>query len=130
MRKYALTNAGGEEFSEQEANELFALGLLHDIDYQFLDEKDYSKHEQVGGEFLKNQGYKYWQEVFYHGVANSSNKSKFLDVLNWTDMHIDSVGNFVSFDGRLKEISERYNVPIDKLNSKAIVDELKARGFN
>ncbi|MDE6583433.1 MAG: hypothetical protein K2K31_02130 [Clostridia bacterium] len=45
-------------------------------------------------------------------------------------MHIDSVGKYVTFDGRLEEISERYNVPIDKLDSKPIVDELKRRGFN
>ena len=45
-------------------------------------------------------------------------------------MHIDSVGNYVTLDERLEELSVRYNVPINELNSKPIVDELKARGFN
>ena len=127
MRKSVLENGGG---TEQEANELYTLGLLHDIGYEFASEKDYFYHNQIGGEFLKSQGYKYWQEVYWHGVAKSPYQSKFLDILNWADMHIDSEGNYVSFDGRLQEISDRYNVPIDQLDSKPIVDELKARGFN
>lgn len=113
-----------------DADELYTLGLLHDVGYAFVDKKDYENHEKIGGEFLKNQGYKYWQEVYFHGMANSPYKSKYLDILNWADMHIDSEGNYVSFEKRLQELSIRYNVPIEKLNSKPIVDELKARGFN
>lgn len=126
MEKYGKEN----NFSSLEINELFTLGLLHDIGYEFVEEKDYRDHNVAGGGFLRNQGYKYWQEVYWHGVVDSPYKSEFLDILNWADMHIDSVGNFVSLDGRLEELSKRYNVPIDELDSKPIVDELKARGFN
>lgn len=123
MQKFALENG-------LNADELYTLGLLHDVGYAFLVKKDYEKHEKIGGEFLKSQGYKFWQEVYWHGVANSPYKSEYLDILNWADLHIDSEGNYVSFDERLEEISRRYHVPIDELNSKRIVDELKARGFN
>ena len=113
----------------QQAEELYILGFLHDIGYEFAEPKNYEKHEIIGGGVLKSQGYKFWKEVYYHGVANSPYKSEYLDLLNWADMHIDSEGNYVSFDERLEEISKRYKVPIDKLNSKPIVDELKQRGF-
>ena len=78
---------------------------------------------------MKKQGYKHWKEVYYHGVANCKYKSKLLDLLNWADMRIDSSGNEVSLDGRLEELSKRYNVPVKELNSYPIVCELKAKGF-
>ena len=78
---------------------------------------------------LKKQGYKFWREVYYHGVAGCKFKSKYLDLLNWADMRIDSSGNEVSLDGRLEELSQRYNVPIPKLNSYPIVCELKSKGY-
>ena len=127
MKQYAIENNLGQ----RKAEEYYVLGLLHDIGYEFLEPKDYEAlHEKCGGGLLKAQGYKYWKEVYYHGKANCKYRSKALDVLNWADMHIDSVGKYVSLDGRLEELSTRYNVPIDELNSKPIVDELKARGFD
>lgn len=125
LKDYAIS----QNFSLEDVEALYTLGLLHDIGYEFLEEKDYCKHEQVGGELLRKQGYKYWQEVYYHGVANCSYQSKFLDLLNWADMRVDSSGNIVTLDGRLEELSIRYNVPIKELNSYPIVCELKAKGF-
>ncbi len=119
-----------EKMNEQEIEELFTLGLLHDIGYEFLPPEDYVNHNIFGGNLLKAQGYKYWKEVYYHGVANCEYHSKFLDLLNWADMRVDSSGNIVSFNQRLKEISIRYNVPLKNLNSYPIVCELKAKGFN
>ena len=43
----------------------------------------------------------------YHGDINTEYKSLELDFLNWCDMHIDSKGNFVSFDERLNDIKNR-----------------------
>ena len=117
------------DYSAEQCNELYTLGLLHDIGYAFLEEKDYEKHEMVGGEVLHKQGYKFWKEVYYHGVANSPYQSEYLDLLNLADMHIDSEGNYVGLDERLEELSKRYNVPIKQLNSYPIVCELKEKGF-
>lgn len=125
LKEYA-TNENMETF---EIEALYILGILHDIGYEFAEEKDYKQHNFIGGEILKNQGYKYWKEVYYHGVINSPYKSKFLDLLNWADMHIDSSGNYVSFDERLKEISERYNMPIKELDCYQLIEELKQNGF-
>lgn len=125
LKNYALTNG----YNSFQAEELYTLGLLHDIGYEFAKEEDYINHNKIGGEILKKQGYKFWREVYYHGEVDIKYKSEYLDLLNWADMHIDSSGNYVSFDERLEEISKRYNVPVDKLNSKPIVDSLKSRGF-
>lgn len=125
LKRYAIS----QNMSEKEIEDLYTLGLLHDIGYEFLEEKDYEKHEIYGGTLLKKQGYKYWKEVYYHGVANCKYKSKYLDLLNWADMRIDSSGNEVSLDGRLEELSVRYNIPINELNSYPIVCELKEKGF-
>ena len=44
-------------------------------------------------------------------------------------MRIDSAGKEVSLDGRLEELSKRYNVPLKELDSYPIVCELKAKGY-
>lgn len=51
MQKYGAERG----FSQEKCNELYTLGLLHDVGYAFLEEKDFEKHEKVGGEFLKRQ---------------------------------------------------------------------------
>ncbi len=129
VAKFLKRYAQEENMSQDDIHSLYLLGLLHDIGYEFLDEKDYITHNVVGGGFLKSQGFKYWKEVYYHGVAGCEYQSKFLDLLNWADMRIDSAGKEVSLDGRLEELSKRYNVPLKELDSYPIVCELKAKGF-
>lgn len=129
VAKFLKEHAEKSNMSKDKVEELYTLGLLHDIGYEFLEEKDYIKHNEVGGNLLKMQGYKYWQEVYYHGIANCEYQSEYLDLLNWADMRVDSVGNVVSLDGRLEELSIRYNVPIKELDSYPIVCELKQKGF-
>lgn len=79
---------------------------------------------------MKRLGYKHWREVYYHGEAEPEYSSHLLDILEWADMHIDSAGKYVTLEGRLEELSQRYDVPIDKLDSKPIVDRLISKGFN
>ncbi|MDE6583434.1 MAG: HD domain-containing protein [Clostridia bacterium] len=49
MRKYAIDN----NMSKQEQDELYTLGVLHDIGYAFLEEKDYFYHNVRGGNSSK-----------------------------------------------------------------------------
>ena len=58
--------------------ELYTLGLLHDIGYLFGS----SDHNIIGGNFLREQQYKYWKEVYYHGIPHPSYSSRILDELN------------------------------------------------
>jgi putative nucleotidyltransferase with HDIG domain len=101
---YGLAKDKGIE--ENIARELFTLGFLHDIGYNFTNEK--SEHESVGGELLRAVGYKYWKEVYQHGKPNIENPSEELDMLNYADMTTGRGGENVSLEERLKEIGERY----------------------
>ena len=129
VAEFLKNYATKQNMKKQDVEDLYTLGLLHDIGYEFLKEKDYETHEIYGGEVLKRQGYEYWKEVYFHGQAKCKYQSKFLDLLNWADMRIDSSGNEVSLDGRLEELSKRYKLPIEKLNSYPIVCELKEKGY-
>ena len=107
---YAVANKmielGKEKsLSEIELQELFLLGYLHDIGYEFGTNEN---HNSIGGNLLKESNYKYWQEVYYHGIPNSEYKSLYLDILNTADMMIDKYGNDVGYDKRLKDIESRY----------------------
>jgi hypothetical protein len=94
--------------SEEELEELFILGLNHDIGYEFTE--DTTNHNKVGGEILKNQNYKYYKEVYYHGEIQNEYNSLYLDILNMADMQIDKYGNDVGYENRLKDIENRYGI--------------------
>ena len=125
---YAVANKmielGKEKsLSEIELQELFLLGYLHDIGYEFGTNEN---HNSIGGNLLKESNYKYWQEVYYHGVPNSEYKSLYLDILNTADMMIDKYGNYVGFDKRLEDIKNRYGEDsIQYINGVKIVNELR-----
>ena len=105
--------------------EMFALGLVHDIGFEFGGSET---HHQIGAQLLKNQNYKYWQEVLHHGKPTKEFQSKELDLLNYADMHIDKMGNYVSFEDRLKDIASRRgeDSPHYK-NSQIVIKQIKER---
>ena len=110
--------------SEEQLKELFLLGYLHDIGYQFGTNEN---HNIIGGNILKESNYKYWQEVYYHGVPNSEYKSLYLDILNAADMMIDKYGNDVGFDKRLEDVKNRYGEDsIQYINCVKIINELRS----
>ena len=114
-----------KDLSEEQLKELFILGYNHDIGYQFGTNEN---HNMIGGNLLKECNYKYWKEVYYHGVPNSEYKSLYLDILNYADMSIDKHGNDVGFDKRLENIKSRYGEnSIQYINCVKIVNELRSK---
>ena len=103
MKQLAEDHYEGYQIDPEEA---YVLGLVHDIGYQFVD--DQRDHSYKGGELLKSQGYKYWKEVYYHGLVQDDYDSEMLRLLNYVDMTTDNKGEYVSMQDRLKGITERY----------------------
>ena len=111
VANYMYQNA---EKHNLDKNEMYLLGLMHDIGY-LIDEKN---HEEIGGEFLKSQNYKYADFIKNHAILPSiymklkdcteSEIPKEL-ILLWTaDMSIDLNGKNIGFDERLKDIGLRH----------------------
>lgn len=92
--------------SEVQIKECFIIGYNHDIGYEFTNSS--IDHNIIGGGILKNNGFKYWKEIYYHGEINTEYESLYLDILNLADMQIDKYGNDVGFDKRLEDIKDRY----------------------
>ena len=76
------------------------MGYNHDVGYEFSDEE--ISHNVIGGKILKENGYKYWKEVYYHGEVDSEYKSMYLDILNKADMQIDKYGNEVGYEKKIR----------------------------
>ncbi len=107
--------------------EMFTLGLLHDIGYEFGDSEE---HHIVGFQILEKQNYMYAKKVLYHGKPDCEYKSTALDLLNFADMHIDKKGNYISFEKRLEDIkSRRGENSMAYINSKKVIDELINKRF-
>ena len=94
------------KLKENELSDLFLLGLNHDIGYEFA--KNGINHNKIGGTILKNNGYKYWKEVYHHGEISDEYNSLYLTILNQADMQIDKYGKDVGYDKRLEDIKKRY----------------------
>ena len=107
--------------------EMFTLGFLHDIGYEFGGSEE---HHIVGYKILKQQDYKYATEVLHHGKPNTGYSSPALDLLNYADMRTNKLGEYVSFEERLEDIKTRRgeNSP-HYINSKAIIEDLKNKNF-
>ncbi len=110
-----------------DAEEMFLLGMMHDIGYEFGGSEE---HHLVGAGILEKQGYKYYLEVLFHGKPTDEYSSPALDLLNYADMHINKKGEYVSFEDRLEDIANRRgkDSPHYK-NCKVIIDGLKSRNF-
>lgn len=107
--------------------EMFTLGMLHDIGYEFGDGEN---HHIVGGDILKQQNYKYYEEVYYHGKANTGYESPALDLLNFADMHINRKGEYVTFEERLADIASRRGTDSPHYrNCSIVIEDLKKKGY-
>lgn len=112
-----------KKLSEEQLEELYVLGLNHDIGYQFGNNEN---HNEIGAEILKNSGYKYWKEVLNHGKIDNAYNSLYLDILNEADMKIDKFGNDVGYDNRLNDIKYRYGEKSTVFkNARILINKLK-----
>ncbi len=87
-------------------NEMFVLGFLHDIGYEFSEVQ--KEHSHKGGEVLRKQGYKYWKEIYFHGVPQDEYDSPELRLLNYVDMTIGPHGEEMTIKQRIDDIAARY----------------------
>lgn len=110
--------------SAKELQELFMLGFIHDIGYEFSNNG--LNHNVIGANILKENGYKFWQEVYNHGNPNTNYSSLYLKILNMADMQIDKYGNDVGYEKRLEDIKNRYGENSKPyLCSKQIINDIR-----
>ena len=90
--------------------EMFALGLLHDIGYEYAREK--SEHPAVGSEMMERVGFKYFEAIAGHGDAAYELEDKTLEdalaLLNWCDMSVGPDGQRVSMEKRIDDVERRF----------------------
>ncbi len=110
---------------EQYAEDMFLLGIMHDLGYEFIESN--ASHAAIGGEILKRNNYRYWQEVSLHGDETVENMSDELFILNCADMSTGPNGEDFTFDERLKEIAQRFGEDADAYKKCVIeVEKLKS----
>lgn len=86
--------------------ELFILGIVYDMGYEFSEEQ--KEYVNKGDMALKAQNYKYWQEVFYHGIPQEEYDSPMLQLLNYVDVITGPTGENVTIQDRIDDIAEQY----------------------
>ena len=91
--------------------DMFLLGMLHDMGYEF--NQSNASHATAGGEILKRNDYRYWQEVSLHGDETVENMSDELFILNCADMSTGPNEEEFTFNERLSEIASRFGKEAD-----------------
>lgn len=125
MKQIVATAPQKYRCSPQEA---FVIGILHDIGYEFSDIQ--KEHCFRGGELLKEQEYKYWQEIYYHGVTQQQYASQELDLLNYADMTTGPKGENMTLNERIDDIIIRYgNDSAQAKDAQKIIEKLVKAGF-
>lgn len=112
------------KMSDIEIEKCFVIGYNHDIGYEFTDNG--INHNKIGGKILKQNGFKYWKEIYYHGIVDSEYESIYLNILNQADMQIDKYGNDVGYDKRLEDIKTRYGENSEVyINCKKLINKIR-----
>ncbi len=112
--------------------EMYVLGLLHDIGYIF---DGWHKHEEKGSKLLKDLGFKYHKEISQHSIDIDNNivLSKEAMLLIAADSCVDFKGNIGNYETRRKDIEDRYDISdrqfyLNRFDKR--VEFLKQHGFN
>lgn len=109
-------------------NGAFVLGFVHDIGYSLTDDQE--DHAACGGSVLMIQGYKYWQEVQYHGKIGIDYHSPELDLLNYADLITGPTGEYMSVSEQIKDIEKRYGKDsVQAENAKELAEKLSGKGI-
>lgn len=113
-----------EKFFSADANkkqEMFLLGMLHDIGYEFAETG--RQHAVVGGEILRGTGYAQWRAVAAHGDPDVEEMTDELFLLNCADMTTGPKGEMMTMEERLQEVGERFGRESDACKKMARMRE-------
>ena len=115
--------------TEDQARQLYILGLLHDVGYAF----DPADHAHAGGRVLADLGFA-TDAVYDHGDPNVGVMDDDLLIVNAADMTTSPTGAPMRMEDRLRDIGERYGADSPHLAcARAVADrierELAKRGL-
>lgn len=115
--------------TEDQARQLYILGLLHDVGYTF----DPADHAHAGGRVLADLGFA-TDAVYDHGDPNVGVMDDDLLIVNAADMTTSPTGAPMRMEDRLRDIGERYGADSPHLAcARAVADrierELAKRGL-
>jgi hypothetical protein len=91
---------------EKYQEDMFLLGMLHDFGYEFASFR--TDHPAIAAEILKRNGYRYSQEVAWHGDSEVETMSDALFILNLADMTTLPDGTPCGLNERIAEIESRF----------------------
>lgn len=115
------------DFFNCKPEEVFYLGIVHDIAYEFVEDSLF--HEHKGGELLQNLDFKYWREVFYHGDPDADYASPELVLLNYADLTTGPNGENMTISERLSDIAARYGESSIQYTKAKRLSEIVIRDF-
>ena len=110
-------------FDEVKARQVFLLGLIHDVGYEFVEEPVRHPHEgfQILDSLSDDEFIAFKQALLRHGNPDALRKEDTFDmILNKADMHVDYDGREVSVKERLDNVAKRFGA-----DSEPYLDSIK-----
>ena len=114
------------------SDEMYVLGLLHDIGYIY---DGWHNHEKNGKNLMNSLGFKYSDAIGLHGIDidENTNLSKEAMLLIAADSCVDYEGNIGTFETRRKDIETRYDISdrdfyLERFDNR--INYLRKHGFD
>lgn len=123
-KKMKIIVAENEQVYMISPDEAFILGILHDIGYEFSEKQQ--DHANRGGRILKEQGYRFWKEIYFHGIPQKEYDSAELWLLNFVDMITGPKGESMTINQRISDIADRYGKgSLQEIEAKKLAEQIK-----
>lgn len=108
------------------------LGLMHDAGYFF--NADPFEHDRSMYEVLNRMAsgyFRYANELRFHSKYQDKYDTPEMRLLYYADNTVDAHGNWVTYDGRIKDIEERHGKDSEVYKeTAAIIEKCKEWGFD
>ena len=116
-------------WDERHCDEMFILGNLHDIGYEI--DPDAFGHDIILAAILKENGYKYSNEIRYHSKLQEKYMSEELKLLYFADATVDGSGRFCTLNERLEDLKRRHGETSEVyIESVKIAEKVREWGFD
>lgn len=125
VANFLYTYATSHYYDRKTAQDLYLVGLLHDIGY--LDNHTGIQHGEKGATILERNGYdKHYCDIIAHHGALTDVISEHQQLLWLADLCIDHQGNFIGYESRYNSICQRYSkTDYRRQNVASIIQELR-----
>ncbi len=127
VARYMYNKAKEVGCDEVAARQLFVVGLLHDVGYEWGNS---ANHATVGAEVLSGMQFLHAADISKHGNPDAFPMPFATALLNEADLHTSPTGEPMDIGARLEDIKQRHGEGSPQyINVKVLIERMRREGL-